>query len=88
MATDGLTKFPKLTVQAAADQSACRANVLLAIEGALVKARMDADRIEYPVLAYFIDMAIAEVRGGEIIDQHGSRKQAKDKATYVIRRVS
>ena len=55
--------------QVSADRSADRQNVLHAIEAALTKARMDAEAIEYPVLAYFLDMAIAELKNDERPDQ-------------------
>ncbi len=39
-----------------------RQNVLRAMEAALTKARMDAEAIEHTVLAYIIDVALAEIR--------------------------
>jgi hypothetical protein len=49
------------TIQFSAYRSAERQNVLHAVEAALTKARMDAEAIANPVLAYFIHMAIAEL---------------------------
>jgi hypothetical protein len=61
--------FSVLDTQVSADRSADRQSVLHAIEAALTKARMDAEAIEYPVLAYFLDMAIAELKNDERPDQ-------------------
>jgi len=39
------------------------------IEATLFEARLRADAIDEPVLTYFIDMAIAQVRGMTQVDQ-------------------
>ena len=54
------------------DQSERRRKVLHGMEAALSKARMDAEAIECTTLAYFIDMAIAEVKNGLRSDQEGT----------------
>ena len=56
------------------DQAAYRQNVLYEIEAALTKARADAEAIENWTLAYFIDMAIAEVKGLKA-DGEGTARQ-------------
>jgi hypothetical protein len=43
------------------------------IEATLVKARTDAQAIEEPVIAYFIDMAIAEVKRQFGFQESGNR---------------
>ena len=60
-----ITRFSISETQPPRDQSAHRRGVLRAIEAALTKARMDAEAIEYPVLAYFLEMALDEVKNGE-----------------------
>lgn len=52
-----------------AQRAASRRSVLRAIEAELTKARMDAEKAEYPVLAYFVDIAIAEIKNGAQSDQ-------------------
>lgn len=42
--------------------SSSRCSGLRAIKSALIQARTDAEAIEYPVLAYFLNMAIAEIK--------------------------
>ncbi len=67
MAAD-LTTFSDYSLsetQAPLYKSAYRKRVLRAIEAALVKAHLDAKSIEYPVLAYVLEVAIAEVKNSE-----------------------
>jgi hypothetical protein len=64
-ATDGAANATQVSVKRSAD----RQNVLHAIEAALTKARMDAEAIENPVLTYFLDMAIAELKNDERTEQ-------------------
>ncbi len=57
-----ISRFSISEAQYPLDQAAYRRGVLRDIEAALTKARMDAEAIEYPVLAYFLEMALAEVK--------------------------
>lgn len=64
MITDRLScaSFLMSDPQILVDRALYRQNVLDDIEAALTKARVDAEAIEHSTLAYFIDMAIAEIR--------------------------
>ena len=53
----------------AARASADRHARLRSIETTLLKARLDVDSIDEPVLAYFIDLAIADVLKMASVDQ-------------------
>lgn len=58
-----------LETHLAAQQSAGRQAKLHSLEAILIEARLAAESIDEPVLGYFIDMAIAEVRGITTVDQ-------------------
>jgi hypothetical protein len=90
LATDRVTRtsFPTPVTQASGDRSAYRETVLRAIEEALTKARLDAEAVEQPVLAYFLDMAIAEVKNSGRSDQQGSGERRHKRAANVIQFVS
>jgi hypothetical protein len=59
----------------------------LAIEATLTKARIDAAEIEQPVLAYFIDMAIAELRKSTISTREEIRRPHDRGMASVVRLV-
>ena len=77
-------KFSMSEEAGSADRSACRQSVSRAIEAALSKARMDAQAIENPLLAYFLDMAIAELKNGEGSGQQGSQQQQKAERMILV----
>jgi len=89
LATDRatITSFPVFDTQMSGDRSAHRQKVLHAIETALTTARLDAEAIGYPVLSYFLDMAIAEIQSGASAGGQGYPRQ-KEKRTNAIRCVS
>lgn len=53
------------------ERSAYRLDVLRTVEEALTKARIDAQDLEHPVLAYFLDMAMAELKNCEAAEEGG-----------------
>jgi hypothetical protein len=61
------------------DSAAFRVVGLRTIETTLVKARADAERIGEPVIAYFIDMAIAEVTSNTRPQKESSCRRGDDK---------
>ena len=67
MTTDcaAITGFSESEAPVPVDHSGYRRSVLCAIEAALTKARIDAGAFEYPMLAYFVEMAITEIKNGE-----------------------
>ncbi len=61
---------------------------LRSIEAALLETRLAAESMDKPVLAYFIDMAIAEVRDITPADQETPRLQNGRKLSKVVRLVN
>ena len=89
LATDRVvnTRLPVSETQSSEDRSAHREALLRAIEEALTKTRIDAEAVEQPVLVYFLDMAIAEVKSG-ISDHNGYQGVRQKIAANVIQFVS
>lgn len=56
--------LPMSDPQAPTDAPAYRRNALHDLEAVLSKARIAAEAIDHRTLAFFIDMAIAEVKSG------------------------
>ena len=73
---------------ASGESSAYRETVLRAIEDALTKARIDAEAVDQPLLAYFLDMAILEVKNCGNSDQRDPRQRGQKRAADVIQLVS
>lgn len=57
---------------------------LSAIEASLSQARAEAELMEEPVIAYFIDMAIAEVNRRSNLQKDGDRRKRDFKAKSVV----
>lgn len=86
LATDRVTNtsLSRPKTPASGADLAYREAVLRAIERVLTKARIDAETIEQPVLAYLLDMAIAEVKNSENPDQQGTRQRRQKRGSNVI----
>jgi hypothetical protein len=68
-------------------RSAYRKRVLRAIETALDEARSDAQAIEYPVLVYFLEMAIVELnRGADPLREGSHQQQATERVVLLSER--
>jgi hypothetical protein len=64
-----IARLSFLETQFAAEDSAEQEEKLRSLEATLFGARADADSIDEPVLVYFIDMAIAELRRVATFDE-------------------
>ncbi len=71
-----------------AKASVVRQAELRSVEAALFAARSGAKSMDNPVLAYLIDMAIAEVRNITPVDQETPELQDGSKPSKVVRFVN
>lgn len=74
----GIGRVPLTKTEVSVDRAANRRIVLRAIEAALTKARIDAEAIDYPLLAYLLEMAIAEVKNSEGINRGPQNKKNRN----------
>jgi|SRR5271165_6239935 len=70
------------------EASLVRQAELRSVEAALFAARLGAESMDNPVLAYFIDMAIAEVRNITPVDKETPQLQDGSKLSNVVRFVN
>ncbi len=57
---------------------------LSTIEASLSQARAEAELMEEPVITYFIDMAIAEVKRHSTLQKDGNRRKRDFKVKNVV----
>ncbi len=67
------------------DRAARQKVGLHSIESALAKARTEAELLDEPILAYFVDMAIHEVRSRITRDVSGERRDGKTAEVVQLR---